>query len=171
MTKAPAWLGADAPFDVVKFFVAVPRDQNAAPLYLEALFEFGSELEACFPEGADRSRRSQAARDRSKQYQELIQPTFTDPNRELDPATADAVIKLYDTGYRKLADAQRRSRCVFETSVGITSLLPHAQVSRQVARVSSLKVQAPSSAATWPQRFVRSTWCCDWCETCGLAAR
>ena len=37
VTKAPAWLGADAPFDVVKFFVAVPRDQNAAPLYLEAL--------------------------------------------------------------------------------------------------------------------------------------
>jgi hypothetical protein len=51
------------------------------------------------------------------------------------------VIKLYDTGYRKLADAQRRSRCVFETSLGITSLLPHAHVSRQIARVSSLKVQ------------------------------
>jgi hypothetical protein len=46
VTKAPAWLAADAPFDLAKFFQPVPRDQIAAPLYLDALFEFGSELEA-----------------------------------------------------------------------------------------------------------------------------
>ena len=51
----------DAPFDVVKFFAAVPRDQNAAPLYLDALFEFGSELEDVFS-GRDRTLASEPGR-------------------------------------------------------------------------------------------------------------
>jgi hypothetical protein len=140
VTKAPAWLGADAPFDVAKFFEAVPRDQNAAPLYLDALFEFSGELEVCFPEGAERARRSQAAKDRSKQYFELTK-MVGGQSVELDAAAVDALIKQHDTGYRKLADAQRRTQCVFETGLGIAAILPHAQASRQVARISSLKVQ------------------------------
>ena len=55
VTKAPDWIGDDAPFDVKKYFAAVPRDRNAAPLYLDALFEFGSELAVCFPEGPERT--------------------------------------------------------------------------------------------------------------------
>ena len=82
---------------------------------------------------------------------ELIQPTFNDPQPRARPGDGRCGRSSFTIpGYRKLAHAQRRSRCVFETSVGITSLLPHAQVSRQVARVSSLKVHAPCSAATWP---------------------
>jgi hypothetical protein len=141
VTKAPAWIGTDAPFDIAKYFEVIPRERNAAPLYLDALFEFGSELEACFPEGAARVRRSQAAKDRSKRYNDLVQPTQSDTNLELDPAAVDAVIKLYDSGYRKLAEAQRLPRCVFETGLGPTALLPHAQVSRQVYRISSLRLQ------------------------------
>jgi hypothetical protein len=141
VTKAPAWLGADAPFDVKEFFKVVPREKNAAPLYLDALFEFSGELEVCFPEGPDRSRRGQAARDRAKRHFDLTNPVAADPKLELDPAQVDAVIKLYDTGFRKLADAQRRPQCVFETGFGIAAMLPHAQSSRQVARISSLKAQ------------------------------
>ena len=71
VTKAPDWIGDDAPFDVKKYFAAVPRDRNAAPLYLDALFEFGSEVAVCFPEGPERERRRQAADDRTKRYMEL----------------------------------------------------------------------------------------------------
>ncbi len=141
VTKAPAWLGADAPFDVKEFFKVVPREKNAAPLYLDALFEFSGELEACFPEGPERSRRGQAARDRAKRHYDLTNPVAADPKLELDPAQVDAVIKLYDAGYRKLAEAQRLDRCVFETGCDIATMLPHAQASRQVVRVSTLKVQ------------------------------
>jgi hypothetical protein len=141
VTKAPAWLGADAPFDVKEFFKVVPREKNAALLYLDALFEFSGELEVCFPEGPDRSRRGEAARDRAKRHYDLTQSVAADPKLELDPAQVDAVIKLYDAGYRKLAEAQRFDRCVFETGFDIATMLPHAQASRQVVRVSALKVQ------------------------------
>jgi hypothetical protein len=141
VTKAPAWIGSDGPLDVAKYFEAVPRDRNAAPLYLDALFEFGSELEVCFPEGPGRSRRSQAAQGRSKRYNEVAPASSSDPNAGLDPKAVDEVIKLYDVGYRKLAEAQRLPRCVFETGLGPTAILPHAQVSRQVYRVSSLRLQ------------------------------
>jgi hypothetical protein len=141
VSNAPAWVGADAPFDVARFIEPIPHDKNAAPLYLDALFEFGSDLESCYPEGPERTRRSQAARDRSKRYKDLIEPAYADQKLELDPAAVDAVIKLYAAGYRKLAEAQRLDRCVFETGLGILPLLPHAQVTRQVYRVSSLKLQ------------------------------
>jgi hypothetical protein len=141
VTKAPAWVRADAPFDVARLFEPMPRDKNAAPLYLDALFEFSSEVESCFPEGPDRNRRSQSARDRSKRYGDLTQPANAGQNVELDAAAVDELIKLYDAGYRKLADAQRLDHCVFETGIAFSALLPHAQVARQVFRVSSLKVQ------------------------------
>ncbi len=56
-------------------------------------------------------------------------------------ASIDEVIKLHDVGFRKLADAQRRDRCVFEYGLGITALLPHIQASRQVTRVAALRVR------------------------------
>jgi hypothetical protein len=141
VTKAPAWIGSDAPFDVAKYFEAVPRERNAAPLYLDALFEFSGELEVCFPEGPGRSRRSQTANDRSKRYADLTQAAYSNTNSALDPAAVDEIVKLHETGYRKLAEAQRLPLCVFETGLSPTAMFPHAQASRQVARVSSLKLQ------------------------------
>ncbi len=38
--KPPAWLGKEVPFDVAAYFAAPPPGQNAAPLYLDAIFEF-----------------------------------------------------------------------------------------------------------------------------------
>ena len=140
-TKAPASIGTDAPFDVAKFFATVPRDSNAAPLYLDALFEFSTELEVCFPEGTERERRSRTTKDRNKRYNDLVQPAYADPKTALDLAAVDEMIKRYDTGFKKLADAQRRERCVFETGFSAATLLPHAQTSRQVYRVSSLRLQ------------------------------
>ena len=146
VSKAPSWIGKNSPFDVAKYFEAVPYDRNAAPLYLDALFEFSPDVEICFPHGPDRSRRSQLAKDRQKQYSTLVQPSNADPNAELDAAATDSVIALFDTGYRKLADAQHKPLCVFETGFGATALLPHVQVSRSVCRISSLRAQLRSPA-------------------------
>jgi hypothetical protein len=140
VTKAPAWLGADAPFDVAKFFAAVPRDQNAAPLYLDAFLEFDSEVAVCFPEDIDRDRRSQAAQARMSRYVPLGRPLRDDP-QSVPPEEIDAVIKLYDVGFRKLAEAQRRDRCVFETGLEPTASRPHLQAARQVARIASLRAR------------------------------
>ncbi len=137
VTTAPDWIKADAPFDLAEYFAPVPRDRNAAPLYLDALFEFGTEMALCFPEGEERDRRRQAAGDRMKRYIEL-EKALSDAPDSVPAGEIDAVIASYATGFQKLVDAQRRDRCVFETGLGVETRLPHAQVSRQVARVAAL---------------------------------
>ena len=57
------------------------------------------------------------------------------------PEDIDAVIRLYDTGFRKLAKAQKRDRCVFEAAPSPDTIPPHLHAARQVARVASLKVR------------------------------
>ncbi len=140
-SKAPSWLGSEAPFDVAKFFAAPPRDRNAAPLYLDALFEFSDELAPCFPEGPERERRRQVAKDRSKNFNDRMQPFYNKPETELPMELAEEVIKPYEVGFRKLQEAQRRDQCVFETGFGIDALEPHAQATRVVTRIATLRVQ------------------------------
>jgi hypothetical protein len=140
VTTAPDWIGAEAPFDVARYFAPVPRERNAAPLYLDALFEFGTEVAFCFPEGPERDRRRQAASDRMKRYIEL-EKALSDAPETVPAGEIDELIELYATGFQKLVDAQRRDRCVFETGLGIETLLCHAQVSRQVARIAALRTR------------------------------
>ena len=123
VTKAPDWIGDDAPFDVKKYFAAVPRDRNAAPLYLDALFEFSSEVAVCFPEGPERERRRQAADDRMKRYMEVYEQLRKD-EAAVSPEAIDVVIALYDSGFRKLAEAQKRDRCVFEAGASPDTIPP-----------------------------------------------
>ncbi len=138
VVNAPDWIGTDVPFDVARFFASVPRDRNAAPLYLDALFEFGTNVAACFPEGPERDRRSQAAEDRTRRHVELVTALRNDPEG-VPPEAIDAVIALYETGFRKLALAQRRDRCVFETSLGPEEVLCHDRASGQVVRIAVLR--------------------------------
>jgi hypothetical protein len=121
-------------------FAAPPRDRNAAPLYLDALFEFEAGMAVCFPEGPERDRRLRAADDRSERYMELHRVLEKDP-KAVPPEAIDAVITLYETGFRMLAEAQRRDPCVFEVGLGDDAPLPHLQSARQVARVASLRVR------------------------------
>ena len=60
LTEPPVWLGEDVPFDVEEYFAAPPPDRNAAPLYLDALFEFADEMAPCFcPAGGGTARGSE----------------------------------------------------------------------------------------------------------------
>ena len=139
VTQPPPWLDK-VPFDAAAFFAAPPPEENAAPRYLDALFEFGSAMAICFPEGPDRESRKQAAERRLTDFSTINQALRNDPNA-VPAATIDAMLDQFDTGFRKLDWAQQRPRCVFETGISITSRSPHVIVANQVARVARLKVR------------------------------
>jgi hypothetical protein len=128
----PAWLVKDAPFDVAKFF-AMPRpSENAAPLYLDAFLEFGPDVASCFPTHV--SARAAAARARAARVKPLWDVWKDDPSK-VDRAKLDAAIRDHAEGLRKLDLAQKRPRCVFAIGITIESLLPHAQVARDVVKI------------------------------------
>ena len=66
VTKAPEWAVKNAPFDVVAYFTA-PTD-NAAPLYLDALFEFDPEdMKYCLAPRRSRATRTERTRRESSE--------------------------------------------------------------------------------------------------------
>ena len=138
ISSFPAEVTAGAPFDA-RGFEAPPYDQNAAPLYLDALLEFGAETSSCFAPGAERDRRRVLALQRSKEFSRVYEIFQIDHNAVPHDELAK-LVKEYDEGFKKVALAQKRDRCVFETGVGPSSVLPHAQVARTVARVASMRV-------------------------------
>jgi hypothetical protein len=137
----PAWLGKDVPFDVASYFGEIPPRQNAAPLYLDAFFEFGAEMACCFPAGPETDARSAAARERSQRLEPLL-GEFNQDRASVDRAAMRTVLEGYETGFQKLAQAQKRPQCVFENGIGIMSLLPHVQLCRRVTRIASLRALA-----------------------------
>jgi RNA polymerase sigma factor (sigma-70 family) len=139
VTRPPQWLDRNMPFDSSGFFAAPPPEENAASRYLEALFEFGPEMEICFPEGPDRESRKRAAERRNTRLFGATQALRNAPN-SVSEAEVDARLAEYDTGFRKLDWAQQRPRCVFETGIGATARIPHTVAAGHVARVGRLKV-------------------------------
>jgi hypothetical protein len=138
--QPPAWLIQNAPFDVTAFFAVPPPEENAAPRYLEALFEFGREVAVCFPEGPDRESRMLAVERRSTRFAEILQASRKAPG-SVPAARIDALLEEYQTGFRKLDWAQQRPRCVFLTAIGVTAQVPHALTALTVARVAKLKIR------------------------------
>jgi hypothetical protein len=137
VTKAPPWIG-QAPFDVAKFFVLPPSSQNAAPLYLDAFFEFGEEMAVCFP--PDQRGRAKAA----KANGERIDSAYTTWDRDRDPAhldraAIDALLTAMQPALRKLDLAQARPRCAFAEGMTYDVTLPHTQVSRRAVRLWLLR--------------------------------
>ena len=140
VVQPPRWLDGPAPFDMAAFFATPPPEENAAPRYLEALFEFGREVEVCFPEGADRQSRARAIEQRLARFWPIFQSWSKDPS-SVPTATIDAMVSEFDTGFRKLDSAQQRPRCVFQTGIGAIARIPHAQVVSNVVRVARMKVR------------------------------
>ncbi len=132
VVEPPAWLVKDAPFDMAKFFAMPSPEENAAPLYLDAFLEFGPEVASCF--STDVRARADAARARFERVQPLWK-AWTDDPASVDRAKLDEVIRDHAEGLRKFDLAQKRPRCVFAIGTTIEAPLPHAQVSREVARV------------------------------------
>jgi hypothetical protein len=136
--RPPDEIGPGAPFDVAAFFATPPAELNAAPLYLDALFEFGPEMAVCFLAGAETSKRQRVSERRSKTLETLFFAFVKDPTSTTDNAIDDIVAEL-EPAVRRVERAQGRPQCVFETGLATDSPLPHAEAARRVARLVVLK--------------------------------
>jgi hypothetical protein len=135
VTKPPPWL-KPAPFDI-DAFLEVPRpDENAAPLYLDALFEFSDEVAVCFPAG--QRGRSARAKQRWARLNALYS-CWIQNEASVSPKQIEELLAELRGGLDKIAAAQQRERCVFASGIDYESLLPHGLVLRSVVRVLSMK--------------------------------
>lgn len=139
LAKLPDEVVKDAPFDVNQFWVSVPADQNAAPFYLDALFEFHPSVGVCFPE-AVRQQRMALVGARAKRSYNLQVEWYRDLSMR-NIAERDAVLAEHEAGFQKLIAAQQRPRCVFETGWDIPALGPLVIAGREVAQLSRLKIE------------------------------
>src|SRR5579872_4084955 len=139
LDAVPDWLDGDAPFDPVTCFIELARGENAAPLYLDALYEFcPNEMEVCVAP-AERRARGRALKERyartdflQKQDQATVRPD------ERAEAAAE-----YIESFDKLLLAQRRSACVFALPLGIEAArAPHAPPARFVATLVDWSAEA-----------------------------
>ncbi len=138
LAKLPDEIVQGAPFDVSEFWVSVPTDQNAAPFYLDAMFEFHPSVAVCFPEAV----RTQliSSRERAKRSQKLLSEWYRYPEKR-NNAERDAVLQEFEIGFQKLMTAQQRPRCVFETGWDVPAIGGLFIAGREVARLSKLQVE------------------------------
>lgn len=137
ISHPPPWLIADAdpPFDLVRYFEVPVWEDNAAPAYLKAMFEFTGEVYRCFPESS-REQQRQVATDRQQRFLQLDEQWRV--NRpSVSDAQFEAILPEFETGFTLLRLAQRKRECVFEIGAGLGVLLPHLQSCRYVARIEA----------------------------------
>jgi hypothetical protein len=138
MTEPPAWNDANTPFDMAAFLKGPPPEENAAPLYLEALYEFApTEMEAILYPNLpfeEKKRLWDSWRPRRNEQTRLEETWEQDP-KSVDGKAVDAWLANFDVGFQKLAAAQQRPKCMFQPGRSMHSLWPHTQSCRQVARV------------------------------------
>ncbi|MBN1908454.1 MAG: hypothetical protein JW818_01830 [Pirellulales bacterium] len=158
VTEPPAWLVKDAPFDVKAFFKAPPPEENAAPLYLDALYEFDDEMGVCFPPD-ERARRSPVAKKRKEDFSRLCEAWKQNPD-SVDPAEMDKILSEFDTGYAKLAQAQKRKQCVFPPAIRLFPTISHVHAIRAASRVNTMWVAREISQGRFDQAFskMRVMW-------------
>lgn len=142
VTEVPAWNDVEPPFDLAEFLKAPPDEENAALFYLDALFEF-EELSYCYvPSGLkwpeypeEVKRRVEITRQRWGEERGFREAREKD-SKSVDMSAVDAWLAGYNVGFQKLAAAQQRPKCVFQTGLRIDTLLVHTQAVRQVARAA-----------------------------------
>ena len=147
VTSLPSFLLADAPFDIAKHFESPPADKNAAPLYLDALFEFSSDVGVCFTQQEQQLRLPIAKGRLERTYSLHLR---RDQNEgSVSAHELDAALEELAVGFEKLDAAQRRPQCVFETGLGLGALLPHVQAAREVSRWTDIKTQRDLERGQW----------------------
>jgi len=130
--KCPDWLKRNAPFDVERYLARIPAGENAATLYLDALYEFSpQEMEECI-DPAERETRGPLLKER---FDRTVRLQARDP-QTVNPAFRAGIVDEYKESFEKLALAQKRKQCVFEIGIGFeTPYAPHAQAARHAVRM------------------------------------
>lgn len=135
----PTWLTEtpNAPFDLAVYTKLPAAQDNAAPLYLDALYEFSVDVEGCFPE-SERAQRTSVVRARQERMLKLHR-RWSENYADVNLAEVDALLAEYEAGFKKLAAAQQKPACRFQEGIGIAALLPHVQAARSLVRVACLR--------------------------------
>ena len=139
VSKLPDWIAQDAPFDLRQYWVEVPVAENAAPIYLDALYEFEPIMEMYFPAEV-RPQRTPAVAERAAQSFKLQVEWYRDSGKR-DTTARDTVLQQHEVGFRKLREAQQRPRCVFESGWDIPSQGPLIIAVREALRVAQLQIE------------------------------
>jgi hypothetical protein len=130
----------NAPFDVARFFPEIPPEENAAPLYLEALYEFApGDMRPCMAPD------ERNARERGLLARETL--TLKMMREGAEPGARQDLVDEYAAAFAKLAEAQKRKRCAFEAGLGLDSMFHHAQASRAVVRLLEWRVEFKLAAS------------------------
>jgi hypothetical protein len=135
----PEWLDTAGPFNPHDLFHTPEPKRNAAPLYLDALFGFSSELAVCVPEDLREPRLSKS-RARSQEFVALFRQWQTDP-QSVDVAALDLCLAGYNECFEDLTKAQMRPRCVFVSDLNLFAEQRHVNAAREAANVASLRIQ------------------------------
>jgi len=119
LREVPDWMARDAPFDVRRWLRQVPPDENAATLYFDALYEFDPQAGADCVSPEENQSRGAALRERYARTEQFLQrpPSGTLPAQRLQ------VVDEYRESFEKLARAQPRRQCAFETPIGLETAL------------------------------------------------
>jgi hypothetical protein len=139
VTAAPQWLDSGGPFNPQDLFAPLEPERNAAPLYLEALIGFSSELAVCVPKEFREPAMSNA-RERSQEFVALFRQWKTTP-QSVDVTALELCLAGYSGSFAELAKAQRRLRCVFDSDLNLFSEQRHVNAAREAANVASLRIQ------------------------------
>ena len=137
--EAPLWLDTAGPFNAQDLFAPLESEQNAAPLYLNALIGFSPELAVCVPEDFREPAISNARR-RSQEFVALFRQWKNDP-KSVDAAALDLCLAGYSGSFDELSKAQRRLRCAFNSDLNLFSEQRHVNAAREVANVATLRIQ------------------------------
>ncbi len=125
---------------------AIPPEQNAAPLYLEALAELNAEVADLIPPGIGVS--AAARRELAQQTADRIDGWYRafDPGDVPFPSPAELL--AFDPLVARLLNAQQeRPDCSFLTVLEVSDLAPHLQAVRSYSKLIKLRL-----AVLGPQR-------------------
>src|SRR5579872_7066763 len=115
MRAAPDWLKEDALFDLDRYFATIPDDENAAPLYLDAFYEFSpSSMQECIDPN-EHARRGPVLVERAdRAYKLWIQGELHPEEFPMASGERAQIVAEYEGSFGKLLTAQKRNRCVFQ---------------------------------------------------------
>jgi hypothetical protein len=139
--EPPGWMGDSAPFDVRAFLARTPEEEAAEGRLFEALFEFAPEMAVAFPEGPERERRKEVAKDRVRRIYEIMRRR-DDPDAEGGPPSdeeVDALLGGLRPAFASLDRAQAGPQPAVRCEYGPSGPIPHAQAARMPLRALMLR--------------------------------
>ncbi len=125
----------DAPFDVDEYFRAPSPDENAAPLYLQALLEFDDGMIKCFPPNANQ--RAGVLEERRTQITQQFD-RWAQSGQE-DTQSIENITQQVSEGLSLIRQAQQRPACAFQPEIRITASGFFEPAARVVAKAIALQ--------------------------------